>query len=316
MEVHGETAAIVVTYNRRLLLKQCISKLRSQKGKHCDVLIIDNASTDGTEEMVKQEYAVPDVIYCNTGRNLGGAGGFAYGIKKAVEAGYQYLWVMDDDTFPEETALEELFYADKELNGNWGFLSSAAYWTDGSICQANVPKKNIFQRLRECEYKGTCVPVKMASFVSLLIKSEVVKDVGVPIGEYFIWTDDYEYTGRISRKYPSYMVVSSKVIHAMKIHTRVNFVTESGERMMRYRYLYRNDVHCYRQYGVAGWGYILGKDIYTTVKLLLGAKEQRRQKIGVLWRGFMEGMSFCPKIEMIDNCVYAGEKKQDKPYEE
>ena len=315
-ECKAETAAVVVTYNRKALLRQCIAKILSQKGNRCDVVVIDNASTDGTDEMIRQEYSIPEVRYYNTGMNLGGAGGFAYGIKKAVEAGYQYLWIMDDDTLPDENALDELFHADKTLNENWGFLSSVAYWTDGSICQANVQKRNIFQRLKENEYKEIHIPVKMASFVSLLVKTEVVKTVGLPIGEYFIWTDDYEYTGRISRSYPSYVVTSSKVVHAMKVHTRVNFVTANEERMMRYHYLYRNDVHCYRQYGLAGWAYIFGKDLYTTIKLLLYSGEQKKQKIGVLWNGFMEGLSFDPQIEMADGCMRKKGKKQDRQYEE
>lgn len=295
----NKTIAVVVTHNRKELLGQCIDRLLRQEHVSCDVIIVDNASTDGTQEMVLHQYNVPEVIYVNTGENLGGAGGFQYGVKKAVLLGYQYVWIMDDDTLPEKNALYELFKTDKELNGKWGFLSSAAYWTDGSICRRNIPKRNIFMRVGEKEYHKKYFLVKMSSFVSLLVKADVIKEVGLPIGEYFIWTDDYEYTGRISAKYPCYMVPSSRVVHAMKIHTRVNFATDDIARIDRYRYFYRNDVHCYRQYGCAGWMYIILKDIYTLVNIVLNSKGGRLDKIKVLYRGFRDGLHFKPDIEMI-----------------
>ncbi len=105
--MNSKTAAVVVTYNRKDLLEKCIDRLRQQKNAACDIIIVDNASTDGTADMIKCQYNVPEVIYMNTGANLGGAGGFQYGVKQAVLLGYEYVWIMDDDTLPQETALYE-----------------------------------------------------------------------------------------------------------------------------------------------------------------------------------------------------------------
>lgn len=293
----NQTAAVVVTYNRKNLLRICVTKLLGQTGVACDVIIIDNASTDGTAEMIHTEFDKPAVIYENTGRNLGGAGGFEYGVEKAVRMGYEYIWIMDDDTLPEKSALEALFAAGKKLNGQWGFLSSVAYWTDGSICRMNIQKKDIFRHIGKKEYAMETAPIKMCSFVSLLVKREVIREVGLPIGAYFIWTDDYEFTGRISKKYPCYMVSESKVIHAMKRHTRVDFATDDASRIERYHYIYRNDVHCYRQYGIAGWAYILLKDVYTVFHILKNAKGERRKRIRTVCQGFWEGLRFAPPIK-------------------
>ncbi len=297
----NKVAAVVVTYNRKELLKQCIERLLSQEEKSCDVLIIDNASTDGTAEMVREEYPFPQLIYWNMSTNLGGAGGFQFGVKKAVERGYEYVWIMDDDTLPEKDALKELFEADRKLKGSWGFLSSVAYWTDGNICRMNIQKKTIFKHIGKNEYESEYAPIVMCSFVSLLVKADVVREVGLPIGDYFIWTDDYEYTGRISRKYPCYMVSGSKVVHAMKKHTRVNFATDDPTRISRYQYIYRNDVHCYRQYGVKGWMYIVLKDIYSVVNVLFNAKENKLERIGIIMKGFMKGLTFTPQIEQVSD---------------
>ena len=88
--------AIVVTYNRLPLLKQCLAALRAQTVQGFTVLLVDNASTDGTADYIKT-LAMPGLVCRNPGENLGGAGGFAYGIRAAVELGCEAVWIMDDD---------------------------------------------------------------------------------------------------------------------------------------------------------------------------------------------------------------------------
>ena len=70
-------AAVVVTYNRLDLLRQCVEALRSQT-EACDILVVNNASTDGTDRWLDEQQ---DVNSRNTGSNLGGAGGFNYGMR-------------------------------------------------------------------------------------------------------------------------------------------------------------------------------------------------------------------------------------------
>lgn len=300
----SQIAAVVVTYNRKELLRQCVVRLLAQKDVSCDVIVIDNASTDGTDAMMGEVFRIPQVLYENTGRNLGGAGGFEYGVGKAALLGYEYIWMMDDDTLPEETALAELLRTDRELGGRWGFLSSAVYWTDGSICRMNAPKSSIFRRVSKKAYEQNSVPVKMSTFVSLLVKRSIIYELGLPIGAYFIWTDDYEFTGRISGKYPCYMAPESRVIHAMKTRTRTNLAKDDGGRMERYCCLYRNDVHCFRRYGLKGWCYVLLKDTYTVFNILKHAKGNRINRIRIVLRGLREGLRFCPKIKQVTECAW------------
>ena len=129
-------AAVVVTYNRRILLLECIEALK-KSDIQTDIIIIDNASTDGTEKTVRHLIDNDNIFYYNTGKNIGGAGGFNYGIRKAYEAGYNYIWLMDDDTIVKKDTLTALFEADRYLGGNYGFLSGLAVWVDNSICKMN-----------------------------------------------------------------------------------------------------------------------------------------------------------------------------------
>ena len=88
----NRVVAIVVTYNRCELLLEAIEALRKSCEK-CDIFIIDNASTDGTKDKLTLYIDQKTIFYFNTGRNLGGAGGFNFGVRKAYEAGYDYIWL-------------------------------------------------------------------------------------------------------------------------------------------------------------------------------------------------------------------------------
>ena len=79
----------------------------------------------------------------------------------------------------------------------------------------------------------------MASFVSLFIKASVIKQLGLPIKEFFIWTDDWEYTRRISRKYNCYLVNKSVVTHKSKSNMGADIINDSEDRLDRYKYIYR-----------------------------------------------------------------------------
>ena len=171
-----KTAAIVVTYNRKELLLQNIEALLKQTVRNqLEIVIIDNASTDGTFEAIKRYVDKGEIIYINTGSNLGGAGGFQYGIRYAAEHDYEFVWVMDDDCIPRENTLEKFYEADQILKGDYGYLSSKVLWKDGTICSMNRQRKTVVQYNND--FISKYVPIKMASFVSLFIPVRIVKNI-------------------------------------------------------------------------------------------------------------------------------------------
>ena len=294
-EKESTVAAVVVTYNRLELLRQCVEALRAQTAA-CDILIVDNASTDGTANWLASQ---PDLHCRNTGSNLGGAGGFHFGMRWAVEDSYEYVWLMDDDTLPQPDALEKLLEADRVLDGNYGWLSSKCLWTDGTICPMNRQRVSPYKEISLTETDSGILPAKMASFVSLFLRREIILKYGLPIRDFFIWTDDWEYTRRISRSERCYVVGSSVVIHAMKKKTIVNIAKDTPDRLPRYRYFYRNDVYLYRREGLRGWLWLIAKDMWHSVQVLLFSESQRMRRISMIWKGFIAGCRFCPIVETV-----------------
>ncbi len=293
-------AAVVVTYNRKELLAENIEALLLQGCVNClDVIVIDNASNDGTQEMMISYQSNPKIKYINTGKNLGGAGGFQYGIRYAAENNYDYVWVMDDDCIPTPNALEAFINADKKLNGNYGFLSSKVLWKDNNICKMNIQRQSLWKNVRN--WDADLVQIIMASFVSLFIPAKNVKEFGLPIKEFFIWTDDWEYTRRISLKKASYLVNNSVVIHKSKNNFGASISEETVDRLERYNYLYRNDVYLYKREGLSGFIYEIVRLIVHILRVLINAKDKKIYRINKIIIATIKGLSFNPEIEYVNN---------------
>ncbi len=288
-----DVAAVIVTYNRKQLLMECIDAIFQQRPLAPDVIVIDNHSTDGTAGLL--ESYKDSIKYFNTGSNLGGAGGFHFGIKKATELGYKYLWIMDDDCIPNKEALNALLLADGCLKGNYGFLSSKVLWKDGSICNMNVQRKTLTRKLNELD--SGMKTIAMASFVSLFVKSDVIKAFGLPIKEFFIWTDDWEFTRRISREMKCYYVPDSIVVHKSNSNVGAQIYNDTIERIDRYAYLYRNDVYLYRREGLTGFFYELIRLSSHVLKVLFKATDNKKKRISAIFAGTKNGLSFNPIIE-------------------
>ena len=292
-----KTVALILTYNRKEMLTICLEAVLSQKAQ-TDIIVVDNGSSDGTADLfagADARYACDTIHYFSTGLNTGCAGGFTFGIRKAAELGYELVWLMDDDCVPSETALSELLKYASEYMGSFGFLSSKVLWKDGSICRMNLQRRPLTRNVKDIS------PAVMASFASLLIPMDVIRDVGLPYRQFFIWTDDWEYTRRISLKYPCMMITSSEVTHFIKDKSKADISTAAPDRLHRFRYLYRNDVVLYRREGLKGIAY---EAVRLTVHLgrIALSRHDLKEKVrrsGILIRGTAEGIGFYPSPERL-----------------
>lgn len=293
--------ALILTYNRRELLDEAINALLSQT-VCCDILIVDNASTDGTQETVMQyKKRYTNIDYVNTGSNLGGAGGFSFGMRECVKRRYDYIWLMDDDTIPYPTALEKLIDAKESLNDDFGFLSSLVEWTDGCMCKMNMPlvADNWWDYAKKIS--RNLLAIKKGSFVSFFVSTKIVKEIGLPIKEFFIWYDDSEYSRRIvENNNVGYLVADSRVLHKMKSNNKVDIVTENGERLQRYRMAFRNRYYLNKGKGLKvhiKYDIHLISIIYNVIKY---SPNNKMKRIGIILSGTLDGVRFNPEIEKVD----------------
>ena len=296
-EKNKSIAIVVVTYNRKVLLKEALEAIANQNVKDVKVIVVDNASTDGTKEYIAEALKDSRFSYLNTGVNLGGAGGFNFGIKEAVKLGCDYIWIMDDDCIVHKDSLEKLLQFAKEKDDDFGFLSSVVKWTDGSVCRMNIQKYSLKNQVTDFETNGQ--KIKMATFVSLFFKRSVVEDVGLPIKEFFIWGDDIEYTNRISKKYNCYLVTDSVVTHKCNSNVGSNIAQDEESRLDRYFYAYRNEGYMYRREGLKGKIYYFLKKWLHRLRILKSKALNKKKRFAVMKKGLKAVKKFNPPIEYV-----------------
>jgi GT2 family glycosyltransferase len=296
----GRIVAVVVTYNRSTLLVECIEALKSSTTP-TDCIVIDNASTDGTQEVIKAYIEDGTIAYYNTGSNLGGAGGFNYGMKKAYEAGYDYIWLLDDDTIVKADTLTMLLDVAEKCNGQFGFLSSMALWTDGSVCSMNYHETSKEWNQSKLLLLDGMLQIQSATFVSFLVNRKAVEKLGYPIKDYFIWGDDTEYSLRISREFPCYFVFNSQVIHKMKSNqgTAGDEIAELDDvnRINRLYYSIRNDWCTGKRYGIEKLCRCVYRNLKSLGRVWASKGPYKRKKTWIILKGTIHGIFFNPKIE-------------------
>lgn len=208
MAGHGRLVAVVVTYNRLHQLKITVPRLLAAAPEHlAAVVVVDNASTDGTHDWLLAQDD-PRLRAIISPENMGGAGGFNLGMRRAVEL-YDPDWlvVMDDDARPEPDALAS-FHA-QDLSG-WDAIAAAVYYPDGAICEFNRPSHNPFHslstfrnfalngrdavHLSAADYEGVPKQVDWSSFVGLFMSRDAIAEVGYPDPRFFIYSEDVLYT--------------------------------------------------------------------------------------------------------------------------
>ncbi|TDB84769.1 glycosyltransferase [Actinomadura sp. KC216] len=209
--------AVVVTYNRRELLDEALTALTAQSRVPDRIIVIDNASADGTAEMVAGRF--PDVDLLVLPWNVGGAGGFSAGIARALDGGGDLLWLLDDDTVPEPGALEALLAARRrattDADGPPALLAGRVVWTDGRDHPMNTPRPKPRPTAAEARIARAagCVPIRSASFVSVLVDAKDVRERGLPVADYFLWNDDFEFTTRLLRGRRGLLCPASVAVH-------------------------------------------------------------------------------------------------------
>ena len=297
--------AVVLTYNRKELLKRCLEAIKHQTRPCDDVIVINNASTDGTLEMLENGEHGGIHVY-TLQKNVGAAGGFNSGFRMGYENGADHVWMMDDDVIPQPTALEELLNADALLETKGrrrAYLLSTAYTEEGYV--TNTPQLCDMRNHAGYpswpeELQHGLVAIGSATFVSILLPRSVLDEYGLPISSMFIWGEDAEYTLRITRESPGYLVGSSKVAHIRHGGGTISIVNEKNPvRVKYYKNFVRNNMYIARKYKtrrrVAS---IFFHNFWLAGKMLLRG---HFRKAYVISGGFIQGLWFNPEKDSIDS---------------
>ncbi len=236
--------AIIVTYNRLELLKRCIKSISHQSVPPDKIVIVNNGSNDGTFDYLSKssfEYISQD--------NLGSAGGWHTAIDYGVKNKYEYIWLMDDDGFPEKNALSQLL---SNFSENISCISSVVVdETDKSKMVFPMPvyvnigkKKFIIPLLKTRNYLKLKQRYKFYEFCHLfngaLIRTKTVKEIGNVNKDYFLYGDEVDYFNRLKLSGKIFTMMNSIHYHPPRANNRISniwlFYTLKNSIINNYKY--------------------------------------------------------------------------------
>lgn len=279
--------AVVVTHNRYEMLTRCLAALEAQTRQVDAILVVDNASTDGTPERLAADH--PSAELHRLGENVGGSGGFEAGVAEGVRRGHRWLWLMDDDVLPADDALEQLLTTRDRLAAvaDPVVLASRVEWKDEQLHPTNLPGidfRRYYETLESAAERA--LPLRWSSFVSVMIRTDAIARHGLPLGRYFIWFDDVEYTARILRDEPGFFVPRSVVRH----HSQSRYTTPSGMGD-RFYYSLRNRIFVLRGPALRPLEKLrLMKPLLADVASYSREHEQRGRALATVARGLRDGL--------------------------
>jgi rhamnopyranosyl-N-acetylglucosaminyl-diphospho-decaprenol beta-1,3/1,4-galactofuranosyltransferase len=190
MEKKGNILAIIVTHNRLHDLKRCLESLYHQSVNDFDILVVNNASTDGTAKYLLLQ---PNIMHINQA-NLGGAGGFHTGMKYMYDHDYKWLWMMDDDGEADKEELQNLLQY-----GHLGNKVLNALVVDKDNHEL-LSFKNVYAHEVAEARKKEVIDQFVHPFNGTLIHRDIIEQIGLVKKEMFIWGDEGEYMARIKKR--------------------------------------------------------------------------------------------------------------------
>ena len=301
--------AVIVTYNRLELLKSCLQSVQGQSRKPEEIIVINNGSTDNTKEWLSAQN-----VTTYTKENNGGAGGFSYGIKTAYNNGTDWIWLMDDDVFPANDALQQLVNALEDLGDQQekvGFLASKVLWTDNSVHEMNktyvLEDQKKLEKLTLSDNKNLPF-VQFATFVSMLLSAKAVEKVGLPIKEYFIWCDDIEYSKRIvANGLAGLLVGSSVVIHKSPTNNPSNVFYDPKSSIWKFNHGFRNEMYTKRLHEgeFSFWSTWVHRMFLLPLRIAVTRKTDRWPFIKMVWQTTWNSLFFRPVIEKANSPLSA-----------
>jgi GT2 family glycosyltransferase len=289
-------AAVVVTFNRKYLLLECLDALLGQTEPLDRIIVVDQASTDGTTDLLVQRgyLSSPLIQYSRSDVNSGGAGGFSRGIELAFQGRFDWIWIMDDDAIAEPNTLRRtLEHAQvPDIVG----IANAKLRVDGTLDDGHFVIDRNFS-------VGPAGPIFLtfSSFVGLMVSRSAVSRVGYPKSELFLQGDDTEYCRRLCR--------AGRIVFAHDaplLHKEVSRPPELTRRFGRSFTVYPTDRFCFQYFlwrnrvwiethddkirlGRIGW--LLGKIGRVLVRTCVIDRQDLSTRMFVLAKAIWDGMA-------------------------
>lgn len=281
---------VIVTYNRLEKLKKTLSLYNSQTIFFRTLIIVDNCSSDGTIEYLKEWEQISSIYKKHViflPENRGGSGGFYAGEKYAMSLNPEWIYVSDDDAYPNKNMIEEFYtFIKNNSTDKISAICSMVYNYNNLIAYDHrayfqINKMNFIKiNSTDEDYKKTYFPIQLLSYVGSFINVKALKKVGLCNPDLFIYYDDTEHSLRLSQYGQIICVPSIKINHDSGISESSS---SHNEILISWREFYyiRNKLHMLKKHYTIAAIFFTIKCLYASLKLFIKSiiKDTSNRKI-------------------------------------
>ncbi|NYS32764.1 glycosyltransferase [Streptococcus danieliae] len=307
---------LVVTYNRSKYLQKALEGILDQLQEVSGVLIFNNKSTDSTEQdLMDLGYLAPTdgtiqekklyetqkdgktFYYYLNDANLGGAGGFANGIDLISKLDYDYVWIMDDDVFPEPDCLSEVMSQMTLNNSLVGIPNRTDENFDDKACVDFdfTDHRKFWTEMRKTKISGPFVDdalkVVDMPFEGPVVEMSLLRKVGIPDSGFFIEYDDSDFAQRLQEHSDIIFATKAQLHRQLAVKADPNAVQKMEPYNWRNYYKIRNNIIFDKRYGKNWKVRQLSPFILIAHHIVLAIRNRHfRNNMPIIWKGFWDGI--------------------------
>jgi len=216
--VSRSVASVTVAYNDAAGLQRQMDALIRQTQPLREIIVVDNASTDGTRALLAAKY--PQVTVLHMAENLGVGGGFAAGLAyAALEKRHDWIWMFDQDSVPTDDALEALLEgcaSPANVDGELGIVAALPIHPETGTCYEPLLWRDGYVKLSPDLLTRPIWFVDLVISSGCMVRRDVVEKIGLPRADLFMYFCDFESCLRArSHGYRIAVVTRAKFTHKM-----------------------------------------------------------------------------------------------------
>lgn len=234
MKPQPRVAVIVVNWNGRDITLECLRSLSSLTYPQADLIVVDNASTDGSAEAIRAHY--PNVTLLAMPQNLRFAGGNNAGIREALARGADMVLLLNNDTVVDKDFLTHLV-ARMIVDETCGMVAPKILYFDqpdriwfagGEISMWTGTMKHTGIREVDCGQHDTVREIDYASGCCILVRAGVIRKIGMLDESYHMYTEDADWSIRTRR-------AGYKIVYEPQARVWHKISVSAGGHLSRYK---------------------------------------------------------------------------------
>lgn len=273
---------ILLNWNNWRDTLECVNACDKLSWPKFHILLVDNHSTDNSVEMLRHHF--PDLELIETGANLGFAGGNNIGIKRALDLGAEYVWLLNNDAVPAPGSLEPLVRSLLAAPAAACAASKIYYMDDpqriwfagGAWSKGHLRLRQQGSGRIDTGQFGNIREIGSVTGCSVLLSCKTLQHIGLLEERYFLYWEDTDWSARaLNKGYKLLFVPDSHVWHKVS----ASIETRSA---LQYYYFTRNGLYFCREYDLFSLPWLL---LYLVVDVTVGLAQGNPAML----RGFLKG---------------------------